>query len=87
MRELPRTKAQAAALRARLRSALGLPRTAVESDRVGGGIHTPLEQCVTLEAVSYDEAAGVVLVPPELERLLTPAEAATLRKRAGRDDA
>ncbi len=74
MKQLPRTKVEAAALRARLRTALGLPRAATEADRVGGGIHVPLELCVTTEAVEYDEAEGVLLVPPELEERLSKAE-------------
>lgn len=85
MKALPRTKTQAAALRARLRTALGLPRVAVESDRVGGGIHVPLAEVVTREAVSYDEAEGVVLVPPELEARLTAGERSALVAPAARD--
>lgn len=84
MKALPRTKTQAAALRARLRTALGLPRVAVESDRVGAGIHVPLAEVVTREAVSYDEVEGVVLVPAELEARLTRAERDALAPVAAR---
>ncbi len=79
MKAIARTKAQADALRARLRAALGLPRIPTEADRVGGGIHVPLADAATTEAVEYDEDAGEVLVPDELEARLTGPERAALR--------
>jgi hypothetical protein len=74
------TREAASAIRARLRAELGLPRVATEADRVGGGVHVPLELCVTTEAVEALERDGVVevLVPPALEARLTKAERGAL---------
>lgn len=82
IRALPLTRAQAVALRARLRTALGLPRAATEADRVGGGIHVPLELAATTEALElFDLLDGSLeaLVPPELEARLTAGERTRLR--------
>lgn len=79
MKAIPLTRAAALALRAKLRTALGYPRAAVEADRRGGGIHVPLELAGTTEAVEYDEGAGEVLVPVELEARLSATERSKLR--------
>jgi hypothetical protein len=49
------TRLQALALRARLNTALGYPRTPTAADRVGGGTHTPLDEARTLHAVAIED--------------------------------
>ena len=55
MAYLQLTRAQALALRARLNTALGYPRTPTEADRVGGGAFTPLDEAVTQHAVAIED--------------------------------
>lgn len=49
------TLTQARALRSRLNTALGYPRTPTAADRVGGGTHTPLDEARTLHAVAIED--------------------------------
>lgn len=84
---LPASREEALALRARLNSALGYPRTPVEEDRRGGGVHTPLAEARTLHAVAIEEhptdktLALVVLRGVPLARLRTAERAALLTER------
>lgn len=85
---LPLSRAQKTALRTKLNAALGLPKTATEADRVGGGIHVPLERCVTLEAVEIIDLAddtSEALVPVELERFLSATDRTRLRAPTQRE--
>lgn len=87
MKSLPLTRAAWDATRTRLSAALGLPRVPTETDRVGGGVHVPLELCATTEpceSVALDDGSYEAVVPPELESHLTVGDRAKLRAGTGR---
>jgi len=81
------TKLQALALRTRLNTALGYPRTPTAADRVGGGTHTPLDEARTLHAVAIEDhpsdatRALVVMRDLPLARLNAGERAALLASR------
>lgn len=81
------TRLQALALRARLNTALGFPRTPTAVDRVGGGTHTPLADARTLHAVAIEDhptdPAQVLVVMRDLPlaRLNAGERAALLAER------
>lgn len=82
MKSLPLTRAAWDATRARLSAAMGLPRVPTEADRVGGGIHVPLELCATTEpceSVALDDGSYEAAVPLELEAHLSAPERSKLR--------
>lgn len=73
---------QARAAITRINNALGLPRAAVEADRVGGGVHVPLEQAGTLRwahlARLSDGTVGVRIKPGVFARLTAGQQAAVV---------
>lgn len=74
------TITQARAIRVRLDTALGFPRAAQESDRVGGGRHVPLDRAGTTTAVRFRRLQGttdvLVRVPDAWTARLTAAQRA-----------
>lgn len=84
---LPLTRAQALALRTRLNTALGFPRTPTAADRVGGGTHTPFDEARTLHAVAIEDhptdatKALVVMRDLPTNRLNAGERAALLTER------
>ena len=81
------TLTQARALRTRLNTALGYPRTPTAADRVGGGVHTPLDEARTLHAVAIEDhpsdatKALVVMRDLPTNRLNAGERAALLAER------
>ena len=80
MRTIRCTLTQARAIRTRLDTALGYPRAAQESDRVGGGRHVPLDRAGTTTALRFRRLAGttdvLVRVPDAWAARLTAAQRA-----------
>lgn len=76
------TPAQARASLTRINNALGLPRAAVEADRIGGGIHVPLEHAGTTRwahlARLSDGTVGVRIKPRVVSRLTAGQQAAVV---------
>lgn len=88
MRALPLTRAQAITLRAKLNTALGLPRVPTDADEIGGGIHVPRELCATTEAceiLALADGTHEAIVPAEYERHLSASERTRLRAPTVRD--
>lgn len=80
MKTIRCTITQARAIRARLDTALGFPRPAQESDRIGGGRHVPLDRAGSTTAVHIRRLRGstdvLVRVPREWASRLTAAQRA-----------